>query len=281
MKVIVLIEGREAIPVRAIPLLTNWEVMSPDELAGTLAGDERFYKFRNMSAYRRENGESISIPARWWENFPCRELQALSDRIKATEISHETGYQEWRRQSLPLLPAGVFVWKDEFVPLYDREFKPENITFLSTKSLSGVMAPDEHKRRTALDFNPFIADLETCRVVMEGFEEVKPEPHAAQAQQVDTAPTGVSGRLPSEQPRVVDALTGLIEEAASELGASASPSSVSTKLFQWALHDEKPGRLVPDTTGDLLRFRDGRFTKDIKETALKQRIRRCLRRQDL
>lgn len=186
MNVIVVIDGREAIPVRAIPMLTNWEQMSPDELADALAGDDHSHQFRSLSAYRLEHGKVVSIPALWWENGPCRKLKALSDRIRATEITHETGYQDWQRQSLLSLPAGAFVWKEEYVPLHERKFNLESITFLSSNTSSGVMAPDEQQRRTVLDFNPFIDDPETGRVVMEGFDtersstqfqaETEPEP---------------------------------------------------------------------------------------------------------
>jgi len=36
LNVVVVIEGREAIPVRAIPLLTYWETMSSDALVMAL-----------------------------------------------------------------------------------------------------------------------------------------------------------------------------------------------------------------------------------------------------
>ena len=42
LNVIITIEGREAVPVRAIPFLTNWEVLSPDELAQALMGEDVF-----------------------------------------------------------------------------------------------------------------------------------------------------------------------------------------------------------------------------------------------
>ncbi len=155
-------------------MLTNWEQMSPDELADALAGDDHSHQFRSLSAYRLENGKVVSIAPLWWENGPSRKLKALSDRIKATEITHETGYQDWQQQSLLSLPAGVFVWKDEYVPLYERKFNPESITFLSSNTSSGVMAPDEQQRRTVLDFNPFIDDPETARVVMEEFDTERP-----------------------------------------------------------------------------------------------------------
>lgn len=93
MNVIVDIGGRAAIPVRAIPLLSNWETMSPDVVAMSLAWDEHFHEFHGLRAYHVENGSAGGeIDATWWENYPCRKLKALSEQIKATELSHEVGY---------------------------------------------------------------------------------------------------------------------------------------------------------------------------------------------
>ena len=49
MKVIVEIEGRNAIPVRAIPFLTNWAMMSPDVVADALAGEA--HHFRGLASF--------------------------------------------------------------------------------------------------------------------------------------------------------------------------------------------------------------------------------------
>ena len=168
MNVILKIEGRDAIPVRAIPLLTNWEVLYPDELADALAGGEHGYAFHDIFAYRIEDSEVRPVVQTWWENFPCRALKALSDRIKATEISHETGYQEWRKQSLNELPAGVFVWKDEFEPRYLRRYGRHGTTFMT--AAGDVMSEDEQQRRVVLNFAPFIAEPEIRCLILEGFE---------------------------------------------------------------------------------------------------------------
>ena len=80
--------------------------------------------------------------------------------------------------------------------------------------------------------------------------------------------------------RRVDALAGLIEDAELTIGAGADVASISTTLFQWAIDDKKPGRLLPDTKGDVLRFTNGRHQEQITESALKQRIRRYLNRRD-
>lgn len=42
------------------------------------------------------------------------DLKVLSDKLHSTETFEQESYPAWRRESIPMLPAGVFVWKDEF-----------------------------------------------------------------------------------------------------------------------------------------------------------------------
>lgn len=167
MKVVVLIDGREAVPVRAIPWLTNWETMSPDLVARALSWDEDAIGFEGLQAFQLDAARK-AVSATWWENIVARELKALSHSIKATELTHETGLQEWRQKSMELLPAGVFVWKDEFEPMHYRRYGPDGTTLMR----NGVqLTEEEHERAVTLDFEPLIRDLKMQRMVMEGFEQ--------------------------------------------------------------------------------------------------------------
>lgn len=121
MNVVVLISdhnghAREAIPVRAIPLLTNWSFFSPDVVAQVFAGDEeqRGFISGELQAFHLENDQVNPLKREWWVCWAARELPALSKKIKDTGLASEVGYQQWREESLPLLPAGVFVWKEDF-----------------------------------------------------------------------------------------------------------------------------------------------------------------------
>ena len=78
VSVVVVIEGREAIPVRAIPLLTNWQTMGPDAVAQALAGDQDSFQLRDLRAYRINDGKLRSVDATWWESYPCSQLEDLS-----------------------------------------------------------------------------------------------------------------------------------------------------------------------------------------------------------
>lgn len=173
MNVILMIDGREAIPVRAIPFLTNWETMSPDAIAEALAHDNSLHwdYFLPLTAFRFEGTQQKPIAPHWWENFPAKHLAALSAALKAREmageITYEQAYIEWRSKSFLELPAGTFVWKDDFSECYSRKY---NSYAMTTIRKGKELSEDEQSRRYALDFDPYIADLETCAAVMQGFE---------------------------------------------------------------------------------------------------------------
>lgn len=149
MHVTIEINGRQALPVRAIPLLTDWRGLSPDQVAQILAGDsDHRPSFDGLTAYRlHPDGSTEPIPQRWWASWVVRKLQATSDAIKAKQTSHETGYQQWRRESLAQLPAGVFVWRDEFEAAHADEYGPEG---MRARGNPEGFDPAPH----ALDFNP-------------------------------------------------------------------------------------------------------------------------------
>lgn len=117
MNVIVVIEGRAAIPVRAIPLLTDWNFMFPDQLVKVLSGDEvscSFIRETPLQAWRIEDAKVRLIPPRSWESWTKRQLDALEEELDASGASKEIDYQRWRNESLEVFPAGAFVWQDEF-----------------------------------------------------------------------------------------------------------------------------------------------------------------------
>ncbi|MBK9444585.1 MAG: hypothetical protein IPN53_26320 [Comamonadaceae bacterium] len=124
MNVIIQINGREAIPVRAIPLLTHWRFMSPDIVAHVLGGTagNNVGLFGDLQAYRMEEGEVQPMRQDTWANESLMELNALSKRIKESEPIDEIGYSKWRKKSLKKLPAGAFVWKEDYQRLHDRNW---------------------------------------------------------------------------------------------------------------------------------------------------------------
>ena len=165
MHVVTDINGRDALPVRAIPLLTDWRGLTPDGLAQILAGgSDHWPSFDGLTAYRLQIDGSIeAIPPRWWQSWVVRKLNATSDAIKAKQASHETGYQRWRSESLAQLPAGVFVWRDEFETAHTMEYGPEGAR---ARSNPEGFDPSVH----ILNFNPHPDPaIATLGMVLEGF----------------------------------------------------------------------------------------------------------------
>lgn len=166
MGVVVHIGGRQAIPVRAIPLLTDWAVLSPDVCAEVFAGMEGTTPhLEGLTTYRLdEAGKPQPIAARWWANWIVRELEACSARIAAAQASHEAGYSQWRHESQELLPAGVFVWRDEFEQAFLREYGPSSIR-------ARFAGKDYNEAAHRLNFDPQHGPREDWQtLVMEGFE---------------------------------------------------------------------------------------------------------------
>ena len=192
MSVVVLVEGRKAIPVRAIPLLTDWNAYSPDVIAKVLAGNAgdtnavgTMSIFGKLQAHRTINGTVQPVPERTWDSWSVRKLDALSEELKSAELGNEVGYQRWRNESLAKLPAGVFVWKDELEAFHDGHWKLRARMFEFSALDDNEDEQDEplHPSMVAfarnarkdldrwhdLDFTPLIQP-EHRALVMEGFE---------------------------------------------------------------------------------------------------------------
>lgn len=165
MDVLVTIDGREAIPVRAIPLLTDWQVLWPDAIAKVLAGEEFYAGLKGLGAYRLNPDCTFAqIPPRWWANWVVRNLQATSDEIKTKQTTHEEGYQQWRCKALAQLPTGVFLWRDEFEVAYAQEYGPDSMRAWVNR---GTYDPSAH----VLNFNPHPdPEVASISLILEGFE---------------------------------------------------------------------------------------------------------------
>jgi hypothetical protein len=104
---------REAIPVRAVPLVTDWYI-SPDTLAISLSGEDGGFRYPH-TAHIQSEGELKEIPPADWRLI-ADQLYALHASLPAGEA----GKYEWRRRSIAELPAAAFLWMDEFSKAYRR-----------------------------------------------------------------------------------------------------------------------------------------------------------------
>ncbi|MBL8433517.1 MAG: hypothetical protein JNL99_01140 [Zoogloea sp.] len=112
MSVVVSIEGRDAIPVRAIPFVTGWK-LSPDVLATCLAQSSDWPSHpQNMVGHHiMQDGRIAEMLPKEWDGI-VSELQSLSDALHAEEVVEQASYREWRKQSISVLPSHCFVWLD-------------------------------------------------------------------------------------------------------------------------------------------------------------------------
>lgn len=178
MNVIIQIQGREAIPVRAIPLLTNWRFMSPDIVAHVLGGTggSNVSLFGDLESYRVENGQARPINKDWWVQFPLKKLRALSTKIKETEPIDEVGYSEWQRLSLKELPTGAFVWKDDYQKLHDENWNSRfGMTYCALKGWNGEESDEEVESQKQRDLarDDLVDDDPLKRQLRESFEVLK------------------------------------------------------------------------------------------------------------
>jgi hypothetical protein len=132
-----------------------------------------------------------------------RKLNAISDAIKAKQASHETGYQQWRSESLAQLPAGVFVWRDEFEAAHAQEYGPEG---LRARGNPEGFDPSVH----ALDLNPQPDPaIVPPQLVLDGFVPISGAINQGRAQALEWSAVldGKEPPTPAEPPQPVPAET--------------------------------------------------------------------------
>lgn len=113
-------DPREAIPVRALPFITGWN-FSPDAIANAFSQTDEARRMRGVRSSRiRENSLTHIAPVDW-EHVKVA-MDGLDDKLPRGS----GGYADWRGESIKLLPAGVFVWLDEFSMAFNSDFSPSN-----------------------------------------------------------------------------------------------------------------------------------------------------------
>lgn len=199
MNVIIKIKGREAIPVRALPLLAEWGTMNPENIAGALGrvtDDDRrplFEKLHDMNAFYVEDGTVHPVAEHHWRDHTYRRLKALSATIKHTEINHENGHSEWRVKAVEMLPKDAFVWKDEYEPIYNREYGSHAWANFSADAQKALTARGK-EAPPALKFSPRIADERMEPLVQAALDAIgmaantRQQVTPAQAPEVEQAP---------------------------------------------------------------------------------------------
>jgi hypothetical protein len=164
------IDGREALPVRAIPY-TNWRRFPPDAVARLLAHADYLAqdKSTNLTAYHISDGIPVAMLPHEWDTTVIEiegyvaELEQVKDEAIADAM--------WRKGAPGKLYAGAFVWVDELKAVLARRCE-------IVKLLDARQGDDE------LTLMPKL-DEPTHTMIREGFEPCKPQavsnPHDATA----------------------------------------------------------------------------------------------------
>ena len=132
MDVVVQIQGRDALPVRAVPFAGRWQWMSsPDGIASACSqkpitamkfetehrGEEKEIAVRNReylpSFVLLSDGAVRQLHPDEW-SFCAVEIKGLESKLRGEELVEDGNFAPWRRQAIEKLPAGVFVWLDDF-----------------------------------------------------------------------------------------------------------------------------------------------------------------------
>lgn len=160
MTVLIRVKDREAYPVRAIPFATGW-TLSPDAIVRELGDPDKLHPASRLTAlfaYRvTEEGVTKVLPKEW-DRF-LDELDSLSAELDERFAKDDPKRViAWTKESILRIPAGTFVWKDEFEEAFSRGYgKPRWII------------RDERPGDRALTPHPLLS-AEERRHVLEGVE---------------------------------------------------------------------------------------------------------------
>jgi hypothetical protein len=159
---VVEVAGRQALPVRAIPYVSGWN-LSPDEVAKQFARDVSpgFEKLANTDTYHMQYDSVVKLLPKEWDPYVAA-LQGLERELKEQFTSDDQGYAAWLSRSVAKLPSGVFVWLDEFTADFDR--------FYRRLAIIGERQGDRD-----LNLSPYL-DNEALNLVLVGFGSRSPFP---------------------------------------------------------------------------------------------------------
>jgi hypothetical protein len=166
MNVLFEIEGREAIPVRALAWMTQWH-FSADMVVealetSTYTKKERSFPWASkLRAYRNDGREIQEIEPRYWKNSVVPRIEELLEQ----KLPRET----WEREATKAIPAGYFVWRDEWEPAYNGS--PDGPDVLDESDDEDDKDDILDRSERTLNFSPAMPDdIEV--LVREGFPQL-------------------------------------------------------------------------------------------------------------
>ena len=237
MNIVFLIQNREAIPVRAIPLVTGWSISS-EVTASFLAHRDPLHRMDSVQAFVvDEQGVPAPMLPKDWDGVDS-DMQEFLTNYK-TDLGAESGaLSDWREKSVAVLPAGVFVWKDEL-----------STAFLYALSEDRMEILGERAGDRALNWSPLISQkmhilvFEGCAAVADAATDAQPE--------------AAAGRWPWGDHHT--RLLGCLDAAARRYwGAGYDPSdngsaSTNATISDWLQQNHKVSRTMADAIASMLR----------------------------
>lgn len=187
MPITLIIDGREAVLVRALPFVGP-RLLYPERIALDLSLScyhAEFGVISGLKSYRRnESGEVVQFAHIEWDRI-CSAIRALPFALDAqvgarpAHGDHPLRDVIYDRAAIPLLPAGVFVWRDELEAAYRQGVS------VATEARPGDLD---------LVWEPHVAP-DLCALVWEGREALERVEHGAAA--VPAPPTVAAPETPT------------------------------------------------------------------------------------
>lgn len=168
----ILINGRKALPVRAIPYVSGWDRFPPrlvaeylylgnDKFGGVMGNAKLGTKSPSLlTAYQLAGNTPVLVQPREWKGI-LTAFDGFEAKLKRKYGDSEKDEMEaeanWQRKAVKMLPEGVFVWLNEF----ETAFK---VSRGRPGSFGRKRGDDE------LNLTPMMHDADTRAMVMAGFE---------------------------------------------------------------------------------------------------------------
>lgn len=281
----VTIDGREAVPVRALPYVLDWNQMTPLDVAMHFAKRHGppFNRFSNMHAYRLRNGKPHKLLPREWDAVVTK-LNGYQDKLQHQHNDGARGEAVWNKKAARKLPSGIFVWLDEL----------EQDSTDAQKVVSSLADVREGDAEVVL--SPWIEDDATVAMVREGFEpanaqqaEANPEsPNASDLKKlvaVETAADESKQAAPITKHLLKtrsNPLDAVIELATKSALAPGDAQSVWAELVRMAETEKKPAPLI-GFSSDGIQYRGNKFEETgepdtFKKSNLRDRMARAKKR---
>ncbi len=135
MNPIIPIHGREALPVRALPCITGWGcyqlTLDPFDLAHLLASGKFLAGFTATQPLptHRLNGDATwtGMAAVTWDRIAKGmelTMEQYAQRLQSLRSEDPGTHEQWLLRGIGALPAGVFVWRDDFERFWTVDFLP-------------------------------------------------------------------------------------------------------------------------------------------------------------